>query len=75
MKQKRLLEKLSALEHDQWVSWAQHILETENISPGTRKRWEAYFVPYDELPESIKKLDRPFAQKALDLFDREKRNI
>ena len=64
-----LLEKLSQLEHEQWMKWAKHILENENISEETRKKWEEDFIPYSELPENIKKLDRPFAQKSLEIFE------
>ena len=66
---KQLIESLSVLEHEQWMTWAKNILETENISSETRTRWEQYFVPYHDLPEDIKNLDRPFAQKSLELFE------
>ncbi len=56
------------LEHEQWMAWAQHILATENISEEIRKRWEADFVPYAELPEPVKNLDRPFARKSLGII-------
>jgi len=66
--EQQLLEELSRLEHEQWMTWAQHILETENISKSTRNRWQQYFAPYDQLPEDIKELDKPFAQKSLEVF-------
>ena len=56
------------MEHEQWMKWAQHILENENITDETKLRWKADFVPYSELPENIKKLDRPFAEKSLVVF-------
>lgn len=61
---------LSALEHEQWMHWAKTILASENISAERRARWEADFVPYDQLPESVKKLDRVYARKVLDLLKR-----
>lgn len=70
-----LLEKLSAQEHEQWMSWAKHILENENISEQTKKRWQADFVPYLNLPENIKKLDRPFARKSLHVFEEYLKNL
>ena len=66
--EKELLEKLSTLEHEQWVSWAQEILKKECISDETKTRWEKYFIPYSDLSESIKNQDRFFAEKALTLF-------
>ena len=65
-----LLEKLSALEHEQWMSWAKHILENEKISEETKKRWKADFLPYQNLSEEVKQQDRPFAQKSLELFEK-----
>ena len=70
-----LLEKLAKLEHQQWMLWATHVLETENISIETRNRWESDFIPYGDLPESIKKLDRPFANKSLDVFEKYLKNL
>lgn len=64
----KLLEKLSAVEHEQWMKWAQHILENENITDETKLQWKADFVPYSKLPENIKKLYRPFAEKSLSVF-------
>lgn len=66
---KYLLEKLSELEHEQWLIWAKNILETENISDETKQRWQKYFVPYKDLQEDIKTKDRIFAQKSLEIFD------
>lgn len=63
-----LLEKLSMLEHQQWMAWATKILETENISPETRARWEKYFVPYEDLTWDTQDSDRFFAKKSLEIF-------
>jgi len=59
------LEKLVALEHDQWVEWAKNILESEDITAERAKRWKDLFVPYDELTEEMKEKDREWARKAL----------
>ena len=67
-----LLEKLAALEHDQWVEWAKAIAENETISKARTKRWEKLYVPYDELPEESKEQDRVFARKVLAALKREK---
>lgn len=58
-----LREKLAALEHDQWVEWAK-VVEAE-VSPERRKRWQKYYVPYDELDEEVKDQDRVWADKIL----------
>ena len=65
---KELLEKLAELEHQQWMAWASKVLETENISDETRKRWESYFVPYVDLPDNIEELDRNYARKVLKIL-------
>lgn len=69
--EQRILEALSRLEHEQWMEWAQEILDTEDISHERRVRWQADCVPYEQLPESRKKLDRPYARKVLDILQKE----
>lgn len=69
--EQKILEALSRIEHEQWMEWAQEILDTEDISPERRLRWQADFVPYEQLPESRKKLDRPYARKALEVLQQE----
>jgi hypothetical protein len=53
------------IEHEQWMSWAQHVLKTENISEETRKTWETYFVPFDDLSPDVQAKDSYFAARAL----------
>lgn len=71
------LEKVSAIIHGMWTSWAKKLLETEeNISEARIKRWrEDCFKPYEELSEEMKMLDRHFA---IEIFkkikDERKRN-
>lgn len=66
--EKDLREKLAELEHEQWVYWAQSILETEYIKPFRAKRWKSYFIPYADLPESVKDQDREWADAAISIF-------
>jgi len=63
-----LLERLSSLEHDQWMNWAKTILKTENISKERAERWEECFVPYSNLTEEMKEYDREYARKVIDLL-------
>lgn len=64
-----LLEELSSLEHDQWVSWAKSLLKSEpGISKERASRWEKLFVPYSELSEESKEQDREYARKAIGIL-------
>lgn len=71
----QLIENLARLEHEQWISWASHLKESENLSEDRVKRWEEeWFVPYDQLSEEMKEHDRRWARqiveyiKALDML-------
>jgi hypothetical protein len=57
-------ERLAHLEHEQWMSWAKAV--ADEVSEERRKRWQQYWVPYSELPEDIKDLDRVWAKKVLE---------
>lgn len=62
------LERLAELEHEQWMTWARTILETEpDLSAGRRERWGPMLVPYADLPEDVKEFDREWARKALEV--------
>ena len=63
-----LREKLAELEHEQWMKWAQALLDDEIISPFRRKRWEKYMVPYVKLDEKTKDYDRKWADKVLNIL-------
>ncbi len=60
-----LLETLAELEHQQWMNWAKQIMQKEKLSQETTKRWKNYFIPYKDLPEDIKELDRNYARKVI----------
>ncbi len=62
-----LLEKIAALEYEQWVAWARTLM-TELISETRKQRWQKYMVPYDKLPEAVKEHDRVWARKVLELI-------
>lgn len=67
MHKEQLLEQLAELEHQQWMNWAQHLIQTENLSQATITRWQSFFIPYDQLSESIKEQDRDYARKVMDV--------
>jgi hypothetical protein len=66
MTQSNLIEKLAALEHEQWMHWASAV--SPEVSPDRAARWRKYLVPYDQLPEDVKEHDRVWARKALEMF-------
>ena len=55
------LERLAALEHEQWVSWSMAV--GGEVSPKRWGRWSALWVPYAELTEGDKEDDRVWARK------------
>lgn len=65
-----LLERLARLEHEQWMEWSQAV--ADEVSPERRERWRRYWVPYEELPEEIKELDRQWARKVLAEVERDR---
>jgi len=72
MKTKQLqpldLEKLSELEHEQWVGWSKQIAKTENISKKRLRRWKKLWVNYKFLTEKEKESDRDWARKVIKLI-------
>ena len=58
-----ILEKLADLEHKQWMAWAKDILKSEDINKERAERWKKLFVPYKDLSEEMKELDREWARK------------
>jgi hypothetical protein len=63
-----LVERLAELEHEQWQTWARAVLD--EVSPERRLRWQAYFVPYADLPEEVKEQDRVWARKVIEALGR-----
>jgi hypothetical protein len=58
-----LLERLAELEHEQWTAWSQSV--AAEVSDERRRRWQVCWVPYQDLPEEVKELDRIWARKVL----------
>lgn len=62
-----MIEVLSAIEHGQWMQWAQSVMDTEQgLSSDRRARWASLMVPYAELSEDMKEHDRKWARKVVD---------
>lgn len=60
-----LLEALSDLEHQQWMKWAQSIIDNEPISEARKKRWLTMMIDYKDLPDNIQEYDREWARKVM----------
>lgn len=41
-----LIEKLSALEHRQWRSWTEYLIENEDIPEDLEEKWKKNHIPY-----------------------------
>ena len=63
-----LLEELSDLEHQQWIKWAQSIIDSEPISEARKQRWLTMMVDYKDLPDNIQEYDREWARKVMALY-------
>lgn len=62
------VEALAAVEHEQWMHWAQAILVRHNIPRAVAARWRSLFVAYQDLPEEHKETDRTWARQALSIM-------
>lgn len=61
-----LIDRLAEIEHNQWISWAKKLIETETgLSEERKKRWKKLMVPYADLAEEWKEYDREWARKML----------
>jgi len=60
-----IMESLAELEHEQWMTWAKNLKDTEALSIQRLNRWLHCFKPYSELSEEMKEHDREWARKAL----------
>jgi len=60
-----LLEKLADLEHQQWEEWSKSV--ADEVSEERRARWETFWVPYEQLDEKTKDMDREYARKIMEL--------
>jgi len=65
------LELLARMEHDRW--WADRILDgwTHNPVRDNQRKFHPNLVPYDELTEPIKQLDRDSVLQMVEILDGE----
>ncbi len=72
-KNKKLIEELAELEHDQWMKWAKDILKSEDITEERAKRWKKEsFKSYKDLSEEQKDMDREWAEKVMKIVNKHK---
>lgn len=60
-----LRERLAEIEHLQWCDWSKAVAESERVSPERLAAWSRRWVPYAELAEADKDLDRVYADMVL----------
>ncbi|HEX8110066.1 MAG TPA: hypothetical protein VF516_20190 [Kofleriaceae bacterium] len=62
--EREAVERVAEVEHAQWMAWSKEV--APEVSPARRARWMKYWVPYKDLPEEVKELDRVWARKAIE---------
>lgn len=70
-----LLEKLAALEHEQWAHWTKYMLAQllyhENSANPIVRRWYLQIdTPYHRLSKFEKESDRVWAKKVLEIMEK-----
>ena len=65
------LELLARMEHDRW--WADRVLDgwTHNAVRDNKRKFHPNLVPYKELTEPIKQLDRDSVLQMIEILDNE----
>ncbi|MCW6160054.1 MAG: hypothetical protein LVQ95_03140 [Candidatus Micrarchaeales archaeon] len=64
-----LLEALSELEHKQWEHWSRIVAKRKGFEKEVA-HWKSEWVPYKELTEAQKEMDRIWARKVISLLKR-----
>jgi hypothetical protein len=69
--QSEQLELLARMEHDRW--WADRVLDgwTLNELRDNKRKYHPNLVPYDELTEPIKQLDRDSVLQMVEILNSE----
>lgn len=58
-----LIEVFAEVAHDVWIDWAKSLIQAQQVSKEKMEGWKQFFVPYIELSEPAKELDRAVARK------------
>lgn len=69
MNRDELLEKIAEVMHDAWSDWSEAV--ASEVSEERRARWEGFWVPYDQLDEGTKDLDREWAMVVMEAIEPE----
>ena len=64
-----LRETLARLEHEQWCEWSRSLAESEELEPARLAAWSERWVPYADLSEADKDLDRAYADRVIQLLE------
>jgi hypothetical protein len=67
----RLRERLASIEHDQWMAWSRALAADEHLSDQRLARWRRHWVPYEEMSEQARDVDRRWADRVLDILEEE----
>lgn len=68
-----IIDKLAALEHDQWAHWTKYFLE--NFTQENIERWKKQIeTPFEKLTEKEKNSDREWALKAFKIMNEGKQS-
>ena len=62
-----LLEKIAAVQHDAWTAWSKAV--ASEVKEERRARWQEAWVPYDQLDEGVKDLDREWAEEVMEVIE------
>jgi hypothetical protein len=72
MKNKKLLEQLAELEHQQWVHWTHYMLT--HLTEANKLKWyNEIYIKYGDLTEKQKESDRIWARKVLAILYKSKK--
>ncbi len=63
--ERQVIEAVAEIEHAQWEHWSRSV--ASEVGEATRCRWNQYWVPYAELPEAIKEIDREWARRTIEV--------
>jgi hypothetical protein len=69
MRRAMLREELAELEHTQWMTWSKDLAKRNALSKERLDRWQKLWIPYSELSELEKDMDRVWADEILKIVD------